>query len=169
MQVHGFDMHRVFISGPGDLEREREAVRELIAEVNERAMESRILLVSVGLTNDDQIVGMRAAVSENVRAAAYFVQIFEDDWGPKNLFRKTFFVAVDSFHDTALPMREIVVCLKDAPRETDPEILAFRKELEDQPGVRVVRFSSVENLREQLRPVCADWVDAIRTQTASLH
>ena len=50
MMKHGFDMHRVYISGPGDLEREREAVRTAISEANaEDAMPHKILLVSAGL------------------------------------------------------------------------------------------------------------------------
>ena len=32
--------------------------------------------------------------------------------------------------------------LKNAPRETDPEILGFRKELQEQPGVRALAFDN---------------------------
>src|SRR5581483_1339069 len=86
--THGFYMFRVFISAPGDLVREREICRAAVSQVNEKvAMPAKVLLVSVGLQQDEQIVGYRAAVAENIRAASYFIQIFEDDWGPKNLFR----------------------------------------------------------------------------------
>src|ERR1700733_3471346 len=111
---HGFDMYRVFISAPGDLDQDRQACRDAIAEVNEtKAMPFKTLLVSVGLTRDDQIVGFRSAVSENVRQCTYFIQIFEDDWGPKNLFRKVFYQAAECRDDSAMPMREVIVCLKD--------------------------------------------------------
>src|SRR5579884_1912086 len=80
---HGFYMYRVFISAPGDLDADRDDCRAAIAEVNEKqAMPRRMLLVSVGLQSDEQILGYRAAVAGNVRAATYYIQIFADDWGP---------------------------------------------------------------------------------------
>ena len=162
MMTHGFDMYRVFISTPGDLQPEQETCRAAISEVNEKeAMPQKILLVSVGLREDGQIEGFRSAVSENVRQCTYYIQIFEDAWGPKNLFRKMFFLATDCRDDASLPMREVIVCLKDAPRETDPEILAFRKELEEQQSVLVFHFDNVESLAEQLRKVCGEWVRSI--------
>jgi hypothetical protein len=162
MLQHGFDMHRVFLSAPGDLEREREACRGVISEVNAaEAMPLKILLVTVGLTSDDQIVGFRSAVSDNIRQCAYFVQVFDDDWGPKNLFRKMFYLATECRDDPALPLQEVVVLLKAAPRETDPEILAFRKELEEQPGVRVFHFDQLESLKTQFEQVASPWVRQI--------
>src|SRR5579871_3508820 len=116
MMVHGFDMYRVFHSAPGDLEKEMDACRAAVSEVNETlAMPEKILLVSVGLMNDDQISGHRAAVADNIRQCSYFVQVFEDDWGPRNLFRKMFLLALECREDPALPMREAVVFLKTAP------------------------------------------------------
>jgi hypothetical protein len=162
MLQHGFDMHRVFLSAPGDLERERDACRSVISEANAaEAMLLKILLVTVGLPTDDQIVGFRSAVSENIRQCAYYVQVFEDDWGPKNLFRKMFYLATECRDDAALPMQEVVVFLKAAPRETDPEILAFRKELQEQPGVRVFHFHQLESLKTQFQQVSSGWVRQI--------
>ena len=162
MIVHGFDMYRVFISAPGDLEREQQTCRAAISEVNASvAMPKKILLVSVGLLEDAQIIAFRSAVADNVRQCTYFIQIFEDDWGPKNLFRKIFYLAAECRDDASMPMREMIVCLKDAPRETDPEILAFRKELEEREDVRLLRFSNVEGLQAQLLDVCSGWVRSI--------
>jgi hypothetical protein len=162
MLKHGFDMHRVFLSAPGDLEREREACRDAISDVNASdAMPLKILLVTVGLPSDEQIVGFRSAVADNIRQSAYFVQVFEDDWGPKNLFRKMFYLATECRDDAALPMQEVVVLLKAAPRETDPEILAFRKELEELPGVRVFHFDKIESLKTELQQVSSEWVKSL--------
>src|SRR5260370_29862766 len=158
MMTHGFDMYRVFISTPGDLQREQETCRAAISEVNEKeAMPRKILLVSVGLREDGQIEGFRSAVSENVRQCTYYIQVFQDDWGPKSLFRKMFFLAAECRDDASLPMRGAIVCLKDAPRESDPEILAFRKELEEQPNIRIFHFDNLESLAAQLRKVCGEW------------
>jgi len=162
MMTHGFDMYRVFISTPGDLAVEQETCRGAISEINAKeAMPLKILLVSVGLREDGQIEGFRSAVGENIRQCTYFIQVFEDDWGPRNLFRKMFYLATECRDDASLAMQDVIVCLKDAPRESDPEILAFRKELEEQPGVRVFKFDKIDTLKTQLSDVCSGWVRSI--------
>jgi len=162
-------MFRVFISAPGDLAADRDTCRAAIAAVNEKdAMPSKILLVSVGLPNDDQILAHRAAVAENVRAASYYVQIFEDDWGPRNLFRKMFLLGQDCRDDVAMPMRDIVVCLKDAPRETDPEILEFRRELQAACNVQLITYRNVSELKDKLHPIFRSWVAVLSAETAAV-
>jgi len=155
-------MYRVFISTPGDLGRERQACHEAIAAVNETtAMPAKVLLVTVGLREDEHIAGCRSAVADNVRWCTFFIQVFEDDWGPKNLFRKMFYLATECRDDASMPMREVVVCLKDAPHETDPEILAFRRELQDREDVRLFRYASLDALKAQLVEVSTGWAQAI--------
>jgi hypothetical protein len=159
---HGFDTYRVFISAPGDLEPDRQACYDVIAEVNETtAMPAKVLLVSVGLRENDQIASHRSIVSDNVRWSAYFLQIFQDDWGPRDLFRKLFLLAAECRDDTTMPMRDIVICLKDAPHETDAEILAFRRELEERQNLRVFRYTTVDELRAQLTEVCDGWARSL--------
>jgi hypothetical protein len=159
---HGFDAYRVFISAPGDLEADRQVCHDAIARVNETtAMPAKVLLVALGLRNNEQISGSRAIVSDNVRWSAFFMQIFADDWGPRDLFRKLFLLAAECRDDASMPMREVVVCLKDAPQETNPEILAFRRELEERQDMRVLRYGSLDELREQLTEVCEGWTRAI--------
>jgi hypothetical protein len=120
-------------------------------------MPAKLLLVEVGLRENDQISSHRSIVSDNVRWSTYFVQLFEDDWGPRDLFRKLFLLALECRDDASQPMREVVVCLKDSPRETNADILAFRKELQESPGVRVFRYNSVDALREHLTEVSNGW------------
>jgi hypothetical protein len=159
---YGFDMYRVFISAPGDLGRERQACHEAIAAVDETtAMPAKVLLVEVGLREDEQITGSRSIVSDNVRWCTFFIQVFEDDWGPKNLFRKLFNLAIECRDDPSMPMREVVVCLKEAPHETDPEILAFRRELEDREDVHLFRYASIDALKAHLVEVSTGWAQAI--------
>jgi len=155
-------MYRVFISAPGDLGRERQACHEAIAEANlATAMPAKVLLVEVGLREDEQIAGSRSIVSDNVRWSTFFIQVFEDDWGPKNLFRKLFHLAMECRDDASMPMRDVVVFLKDAPHETDPEILAFRQELEDRADVRLFRYASPDALKAHLLEVSTGWAQAI--------
>jgi hypothetical protein len=124
-------------------------------------MPARILLVSVGLRDNNHIEAHRSIVSDNVRWSTYFIQVFEDDWGPRDLFRKLFLLAVECRADASLPMREVVVCLKGAPHETNAEILTFRKELEERQDVIVFRYEGVDDLRARLTEVCNGWVRSI--------
>jgi hypothetical protein len=159
---HGFDAYRVFVSAPGDLEREHQACYDAIAQANETtAMPAQVLLVPVGLRNTRQIETSRNIVSENVRWSTYFIQVFEDDWGPRDLFRKLFLLAADCRRDASMPMREVVVFLKDAPNETNPHILAFRKELEERHDVIVSRYKGVDELKVRLTAICVGWARAI--------
>jgi hypothetical protein len=159
---HGFDAYRVFISSPGDLDPDRQACHDAIAQANEAtAMPAKVLLVSVGLRDNGQIAGNRSIVSDNVRWSTYFIQIFQDDWGPRDLFRKLFLLAVECREDASMPMREVVVCLKDAPHETNAEILVFRRELEERRDLRVFRYGSMDELRTQLADVCNGWARAL--------
>jgi hypothetical protein len=159
---HGFDDYRVFVSAPGDLESDRQACYDAIAVVNETtAMPAKVLLVSVGLVDNNQIASHRSIVSDNVRWSTYFVQIFQDDWGPRDLFRKLFLLAAECRDDATMPMREVVIYLKDAPNETDAEILGFRRELEERRNLRVFHYSTVDELRAQVTEVCDGWARSL--------
>jgi hypothetical protein len=159
---HGFDAYRIFISAPGDLEPDREACYAAVARANEEtAMPSRVLLVSVGLRENDQILSSRSVASDNVRWSSYFIQVFQDDWGPRDLFRKLFLLAIECRDDVSMPMRDLVVAIKDAPNETNAEILSFRKELEERTDLRVIRYRTVDELPEQMAEVCNGWASAV--------
>jgi hypothetical protein len=160
--AHGFDDYRIYISAPGDLEPDRLACYEALAEVNESiAMPAKLLLVGIGLRDNNQITGSRSIVSDNVRWSAFFIQLFQDDWGPRDLFRKLFLLAAECRDDASMPMRDVVICLKDAPDETSAEILAFRVELAGRKDVRVLRYGSVDELKEQLAVVCQAWAHGL--------
>lgn len=155
---HGFDAYRVFISAPGDLQTDRAAAYQAVARANELvAMPAMVLLTSVGLRENVEIEAFRGPVSENVRWSTFFIQIFQDDWGPRDLFRKLFLLALECRDDASMPMRGVAVCVKDAPQERNPEILAFRKELEEQREVQLIRYSDPEQLGQQLEGVCSKW------------
>jgi hypothetical protein len=156
--AHGFDDYRIFISAPGDLAPDRQTCHDVISDVNETtAMPAKVLLVTVGLRDNDQLAAFRSAVTDNVRWSTYFVQIFEDEWGERDLFRKLFLKATECRDDEAMPMRDIVVCLKNAPHEQNPEVLAFRRELEEQGNVRLIRYGTVEELKTQFKEICLQW------------
>lgn len=159
---HGFDTYRVFISAPGDLSADRQAAYDAVSRANEStAMPAKILLASIGLRDDGQIETARSAVSDNVRWSTFFIQIFQDDWGPRDLFRKIFLLALECRDDSSMPMRDVVVCVKDAPGETNPEILAFRRELEERKDITVFRYTHADQLQEHLERVCVEWTQLL--------
>lgn len=159
---HGFDAYRVFLSAPGDLDADRQVCHDAISKANEAvAMAAKILLVSVGLRENSQIEGSRSAVSDNVRWCTFFIQLFQDDWGPRDLFRKLFLLALECRDDASMPMREVVVCLKEAPGESNQQVLAFRKELEERNDVNLFRYSHSEQLRGHLERVCTNWAQEL--------
>jgi hypothetical protein len=162
MIKHGFDMHQVFLSAPGDLEKERDTCRGAISEVNASdAMPAKILLVTVGLTSDGQIVDFRSAVAENVRQSAYYVQIFEDDWGPKNLFRKMFYLAIDCRDDPAFPMQEVAVFLKERSARNRSRNSGVSQRTRTAPGYARVSFRETERLKAQLIELSSEWVGSV--------
>lgn len=131
-------------------------------------MPAKVLLVSFGLRDNEQITGSRSIVADNVRWSSYFIQLFQDDWGPRDLFRKMFLLASECQDDSAMPMREVVVCLKNAPKETNSEILAFRKELDELKDIRVLRYDSLDELNAWLVGVGDGWAQSvIATETQS--
>lgn len=159
---HGFDTYRVFISSPGDLDTDRQAACDAVSRTNEStAMPAKLLLASVGLRESGQIENFRSAVSDNVRWSSFFIQIFQDDWGPRDLFRKLFLLALECRENSSMPMRDVVVCFKDAPGETNPEILAFRREIEERNDITVFRYSNVDQLQEHIERVCAEWTESL--------
>jgi hypothetical protein len=156
--AHGFADYRIFIAAPGDLDPDRQVCQDVIANVNETtAMPAKVLLVTVCLRENSQLAGFRSAVTENVRWSSYFVQLFQDDWGERDLYRKLFLSAVEFRGDQGMPMRDIVVCLKDAPHERNQDILAFRRELQELKNIRLIRYGTVEELKTQFMEVCSQW------------
>lgn len=159
---HGFDIYRVFISAPGDLDPDRQTCYDVISHVDASiAMPAKVLLASVGLRDNEHITGHRAITSDNVRWSSYFIQLFQDDWGPRDLFRKLFLLALECRDDASMPMRDVVVFLKDAPDERNAEILEFRRELEERTDLRVIRYGDLERLRAELQAVCGSWAEAL--------
>jgi hypothetical protein len=96
-----------------------------------------------------------------VRWSSFFIQLFQDDWGPRDLFRKLFLLAGECQADAEQPMRDGVVFLRDAPGESNAEILAFRRELEEQQLFRVYRYGSPTEIRAHLEPLCEEWLRSL--------
>lgn len=157
--THGFDDYRVFISAPGDMDRDRQTCYDTISRVNaDIAMPAKILLVSLGLRENAQIEGHRGVVSDNVRWSSFFIQLFDDDWGPRELFRKLFLLAIECRDDASMKMRDVVVCLRSSMGEADERVLAWRRELASRTDLRVIEYNRPEELAARIEEVCCAWV-----------
>jgi hypothetical protein len=53
------------------------------------------------------------------------------------------------------------VLLKDAPHETNAEILAFRRELEERADMRILRYAGLDELEAHLAEICNGWAHAL--------
>ena len=153
---HGFDMYRVFISAPGDRALSaRPATMRSPRRTKPRPCPPRSCssTSAYGRTNTCRI-------SLHCLGQRPLVRVLHSDIrrgrGSRVTIRKLFHLAVECRDDASLPMREVVVCLKDSPHETDRQILEFRRKLEDRRDVRLVRSRATTRSRPnfwRLRPV----------------
>lgn len=156
-------MHRVFCASPGDLEPERQAFYEVLAEINEQeAMPLGILFVAVSLpaaTIDKR--PYQAAIGENVRACRYYVQVLEDTWGPPERdFEREYLLATQCVADPALPMQNIAVLFKKplVPHQVDPRVAEFKQVLKAGNGPPSHDFEDVGEFKSKLRAQMSTWL-----------
>ena len=160
-RVDAYVMHRVFCASPGDLERERDAFYQVMADLNEQeAMPGGILFVSVSIpatTLDKR--PFQAALSENIRACRYYIQLLEDSWGPpeKN-FERDYVLATRCAGDPVLPMQEVAVLFKRplAPDQVDPRVVEFKRTLG-----HYLDFTDLDEFRIKLRAQLSAWLKTV--------
>ena len=159
-------MHRVFCASPGDLEEERQAFYEVMADLNEKeAMPHGILFVSVSLpaTTIDKRP-YQAAISENVRACRYYIQLLEDTWGPpERNFERDYTLATKCIVDPALPMQDVAVLFKRplVAHQVDPRVSEFRQELETKTSPCYHDFDDLDDFKTKLRAQLSEWLKTV--------
>lgn len=161
-----FVMHRVFCSTPGDLEEERQAFYNVMSEINESAAMPRgILFVAVALpgsTCDKR--PYQAAISENVRACRYYVQVLEDTWGPpERNFERDYVLATKCVEDSSLPMRDVAVLFKKplVPDQVDQRVTDLKRLLETENGRPHYNYSDIAEFKIRLREQLSGWLQTI--------
>src|SRR5580704_14903416 len=94
MQRHGFEIHDIFCSTPGNLSKELEVFHAVVGEVNEAVgMPHQALFAPLCLKTNNLIFIAGDAAKDNIRYCSFFVQILQDSWGPVGLFRELYDVA----------------------------------------------------------------------------
>lgn len=159
-------MHRIFCAPAGDLEQERTAFYDTVGVFNEaHAMRRNVLFVAVALpfhTFDKR--PFQAAVSENIRACRYYLQVLEDTWGPpeKN-FERDYALACKCVADPNLPMHQVAVLFKKplVPHQVEPSVVDLQKHLESGHEHPHANFETLDEFRDHLYRLLAAWLESV--------
>ena len=152
MQRHGFDVHDVFCSTPGNLEQELEAFHRVLGEVNEEnGIARKTLLAGLCLKSDNFIFVAGDAAKSNIRSCTYFLQVLDKSWGPVGLFRELYDVAVASLADDQSPMRALAIFAKSTASVEIPE------------GAPVYRYEAIDSFESQLRTLLSAWLSGVHS------
>jgi hypothetical protein len=150
MQRHGFEMHDVFCSAPGNLGEELQSFHVIVGEVNEAVgMAHKTLLAPLCLKSNNLILIAADAAKDNIRYCSFFVQVLQDSWGPVGLFRELYDVAAECLADEQAPMRSIAVFVKPPASVEIPS------------GAPVYHYDQIQSFEAQLRTVCTEWLSAV--------
>jgi hypothetical protein len=156
MRRHGFEMHDVFCSAPGNLGEELESFHRIVGEVNEAVgMPHKTLLAPLCLKSNNLILIAADPAKDNIRYCSFFVQVLKDSWGPVGLFRELYDVAAECRRDEQAPMREIAVFVKPPGSVEIPG---------DSP---VHRYDTLASFESQLRTVLTRWLSGVLASTPS--
>ena len=159
-------MHRIFCAPAGDLEQERTAFYDVVGNFNQaHAMPRNILFVAVALPfHSFDKRPFQAAVSENIRACRYYVQVLEDTWGPpeKN-FERDYALARKCVADPNLPMQQVAVLFKKplVPHQVEPSVIDLQKHLETSHTHPHANFETVDEFRRHLDRLLAEWLETV--------
>jgi hypothetical protein len=152
MQRHGFDVHDVFCSTPGNLEAELDAFHRVLGEINEKSgMPRKTLFAGLCLKSDNLIFVAGEAAKVNIRYCTYFVQVLDKSWGPVGLFRELYDVAIACVLDDQSPMRGAAIFAKAAALIEIPE------------GAPIYRYDDIASFEAQLRTLLKDWLDGLHS------
>lgn len=159
-------MHRIFCAAPGDLGAELKAFYKVVAEVNDReAMPRGILLVAVALpphTFDKR--PFQQAITDNVLACRYYIQILEDTWGPPEMnFEREYAVALKSVQDPNLPMQDVALLFKKPllPHQVEPGVTELKQRLDAANGNAHWEFADLEEFERKLYAQVSAWLQTI--------
>jgi hypothetical protein len=156
MQRHGFEIHDIFCSTPGNLNPELESFHKVAAEVNEIGMPHKTLLAALCLKSNNLIFVAGDLAKENIRYCSFFVQVLEDSWGPAGLFRELYDLAESCLKDENAPMRAMAVFVKPPASAAIPA------------GATVYTYDTIESFESQLQAVLGEWLRGALPQAQEL-
>jgi ribosomal protein S18 acetylase RimI-like enzyme len=144
----------VFCATPGDLEDERDAFYRAVTQVNESVGIKLSLLfapLSIVPTISDK-TRFQKAVDENIRMCSYYILALNDTWGPPHLnFEEDYRLALACLDDASLPMKEVVVLLKNA---------AAGRALLGDNRARCIDYQDIAEFESIMRELLTEWAGA---------
>jgi hypothetical protein len=106
----------------------------------------------------------QAAVSENIRACRYYLQLLEDTWGPpeKN-WERDHAIACKCAADPSLPMQEVAVLFKKPllAHQVEPAVIELKRKLDADNSQPHAEFETLEEYKEQLHRLLAGWLETV--------
>jgi hypothetical protein len=149
---------RVFCAAPGNLGTETLLFHEAVAECNTScglAAGCLFVPLTVSLKQKGQ-----AAVDDNIRSCEYYLLVLDDTWGPPGKsFAHDYRLAQDCRGDDRLPMREVVVFLKETPPAgVEADLERFRKAISEGSSPRHYVFREPREFQSQVRALLSGWL-----------
>jgi hypothetical protein len=151
---------RVFCAAPGNLEKEKQLFQDAAAECNAaEGMAAGCLFVplSVSLKLKGQDV-----VDANIRLSDYFLLVLDDTWGPPGKsFEHDYLLAEACRAGAELPMREVIVFLKDTPADrVEADLERFRRAIAESAAPRHHVFRDAAEFGLQVRALLSEWLES---------
>ena len=146
-----YQMHRVFCATSWELEGERRAFHDVLADVNAAdAMKIGRLYVPVTLTNIRDKRPLQYAVEENIRDCSHYLLVLTDGWGPpERHFERDYRLALKCAADPALPMRSTAFLWQPPPDGS-----AAPAGLPPATG----EFTTVDEFKTHVRALLVEWL-----------
>ena len=150
MLRHGFEMHDIFCSAPGNLAEELASFHAIVGQVNEAVgMAHKMLLAPLCLKSNNMIFLAADAAKDNIRHCSFFIQVLHDSWGPAGLFRDLYDMALTCLKDEKVPMRTIAVFAKSPASIEIPS------------GATVYHYDTIDAFESQLRTMLTEWLTGV--------
>jgi hypothetical protein len=142
-----FQFYRILCITPPDLEAERLAVQDAVAEFNERvAMPDRVLFALASLRPPFRAAAQKHAIENNIEACEFVVQIYGEQL-PEPVFQEFAVYAFQCVADPSKATRDVAVLFRNYETAA-PELRQFRETL---PA------GAAGELREELSELLTRW------------
>lgn len=150
-----FQLNRVFCATSWELEGERRAFYDVVAQVNEsQGTGHGKLYLPVSLTNVRDKRPLQYTVEENIRDSAAYLLALSGDWGPlERHFERDLRLALELQRDPAAPMRHVALLLRRSPA-SPTSFLAEVAAL----GVAPILFDDVAGYRLEAHRLLSEWL-----------
>lgn len=149
----------IFLGAPEGLEEERQAFHDAVGDVNEaEGLKRGVLFVPLFVSRKLHEQGV---IDSNIRSSTYYILAVDDYLGSMGRsFEYDLNQAVKCRADAELPMREVVVLLKQQAedRPLEAAVAAFRARPVREGEPRRIEFADAAQFKTVLRDLLQAWI-----------